>query len=68
MKVEIKEHQVPLDRINALIEAFDGHCKIEIGHHETWCVLDLHIMKGVELSFFSVHVSNRDLLPKELKR
>ena len=66
MKIEIKEHDVPLDRINAVIKAFDGACKIRIGNHGDWAVVDVQIMEEVELSFFSVHVSDRDLLPKEI--
>lgn len=66
MKVDIAEHDCSLDRINALISAFDGVCKMRLSQHENWCVLDIQIMEGVELSFFSVHVSDPNLLPKEI--
>lgn len=68
MRVEIIEHDIPIERINALIDAFDGHCKMRISQHDnsSWCVVDIKIMEDVTLSFFSVHVSNKELLPKEI--
>ncbi len=66
MKVDIAEHDCSIDRINAMINAFDGVCKMRLSHHENWCVLDLQIMEGVELSLFSVHVSDSEILPKEI--
>jgi hypothetical protein len=66
-KVEITEHDTPIEKIHALIDAFDGHCKIRISQHDnSWCVVDIKIMEDVELSFFSVKVINEELLPKEI--
>jgi hypothetical protein len=67
MKVDISEHDTPIEKIHALIDAFDGHCKMRISQHDDcWCVVDIQIMENVELSFFSIHVSNPELLPKEI--
>jgi hypothetical protein len=66
MKAEIKEHDVDINRINALVEAFDGICKLRVSHHGNWCVLSIHILEELELSFYSIDVSDPSIFPKEI--